>query len=127
VRGTDTTNDQPLFGMPSDRATLYGTVALPSRSFLQDGDLRIETTLVRKQTRMPEGIDLAPAPEGYALLSASIGADVEIGTLPIRWRLSVRNLFNTAYRDILSRYRYFVDEPGRTVVLRLSVPFGRGV
>jgi iron complex outermembrane receptor protein len=127
VRGTDSTNDQPLFGMPSDRATLYGTVALPSRSFVRDGDLRIETTLVRKQTRMPEGIDLASAPEGYALLGASIGADVEIGTLPIRWRLSVQNLFNTAYRDILSRYRYFVDEPGRTVVLRIRVPFGRTV
>jgi iron complex outermembrane receptor protein len=76
---------------------------------------------------MPEGIDLASAPEGYALLGASIGADVEIGALPIRWRLSVQNLFNTAYRDILSRYRYFVDEPGRTVVLRISVPFGRTV
>jgi len=127
VRGTDTTDDRPLFGMPGDRATVYGTLSLPSRSFLQEGDLRLETTLVRKQTRMPDGIDFAPAPEGYALLGASIGADVEIGTLPIRWRLSVQNLFNTAYRDILSRYRYFVDEPGRTVVLRLSVPFGRGV
>ena len=127
VRGTDTTGDRPLFGMPGDRATLYGTLSLPSRSFLQEGDLRLETTLVRKQTRMPEGVDFAPAPEGYALFGASIGADVEIGTLPIRWRLSVQNLFNTAYRDILSRYRYFVDEPGRTVVLRLSVPFGRGV
>ena len=127
VRGTDTTNDQPLFGIPSDRATVYGTLSLPSRSFLQEGDLRLETTLVRKQTRMPDGIDFAPAPEGYALFGASIGADVEIGTLPIRWRLSLQNIFNTAYRDILSRYRYFVDEPGRTVVLRISIPFGRGV
>jgi iron complex outermembrane receptor protein len=76
---------------------------------------------------MPEGIDLAPAPEGYALVGAGIGAAVQIGEFPIRWRLSVQNLFNTAYRDILSRYRYFVDEPGRTVVLRISVPFGRTV
>jgi len=127
VRGTDTTNDQPLFGIPSDRLAVYSTFSLPSRSFLQKSDLRLETTLVRKQTRMPEGIDFASAPEGYAVFGASIGADLPIETLPIRWRISVENLFNTAYRDILSRYRYFVDEPGRTVVLRISVPFGRTI
>jgi len=127
VRGTDTTHDRPLFGMPSDRATLYGTVALPTRRGLRDGDLRLETTLVRTQTRLPENVDFAPAPDGYVLVGASVGAEMRIGALPLRWRLSAQNLFNTAYRDILSRYRYFVDEPGRTVVLRVRVPFGRSV
>ena len=34
------------------------------------------------------------------------------------------NLFNTTYRDYLSRFRYFIDDPGRNVVLRLRVPLG---
>jgi iron complex outermembrane receptor protein len=38
--------------------------------------------------------------------------------------LAVRNLFDRVYRDYLSRYRLFVDEPGRDVVFRLTVPFG---
>ena len=125
VRGTDTTNDRPLFGMPSDRTTLFGTLAFPTRNALRDADLRVETTLVRTQTRMPDGVDFAPAPDGYALVGVSFGAETRLGDVPLRWRLAVDNLFNTAYRDILSRYRYFVDEPGRTVVLRLHVPLGR--
>ena len=38
--------------------------------------------------------------------------------------LEVQNLLNTPYRDYLSRYKLFVDDPGRDVVLRVRVPLG---
>ena len=44
-----------------------------------------------------------------------------------RVTLSVENVLNTAYRDYLSRFRYFSDHPGRNVVVRLRVPFGHMV
>lgn len=122
VRGTDTTNDAPLVDMPSDRMTLFaglrGTLGLVSNA-----ELRLETTLVRRQTRMPD-VDFAPAPDGYALASLHVGGTVPAGGTDVQVRASVDNLFNTTYRDVLSRFRYFVDEPGRTVVLRITVPFG---
>jgi iron complex outermembrane receptor protein len=37
----------------------------------------------------------------------------------------VDNHFDVRYRDYLSRFRFFADEPGRNVSLRVSVPFGR--
>jgi len=37
----------------------------------------------------------------------------------------VHNLFNKRYRDYLSRFRYFTDDPGRNVTISLSVPFGQ--
>jgi len=123
VRGTDTTNDEPLVDMPSDRMTLFaglrGTVGRVS-----DAEIRLETKLVRRQTRMPD-IDFAPAPDGYALASLHMGGTVPAGGTEVQVRASVENLFNTTYRDVLSRFRYFVDEPGRTVVLRITVPFGK--
>jgi iron complex outermembrane receptor protein len=62
---------------------------------------------------------------GYALHHLDLGAgrlrvagqDVEVG-------LSIQNVFDTTYRDYLSRYRLFVDDPGRTVVVRLRTGFG---
>jgi iron complex outermembrane receptor protein len=52
------------------------------------------------------------------------GATLHMGTTPVQLNLSVQNLLDTAYRDYLSRFRYFIDEPGRSVVLRLQVPIG---
>ena len=41
-----------------------------------------------------------------------------------RLSLGVDNLLDVRYRDILSRFRYFIDEPGRNVTFRVTVPFG---
>jgi iron complex outermembrane receptor protein len=38
--------------------------------------------------------------------------------------VSVTNALDTRYRDYLSRYRLFVDDPGRDVVVRVRMPIG---
>jgi iron complex outermembrane receptor protein len=124
VRGTNTEADIPLIGMPSDRLTLHSTICLFEGRRLTTSTLRPELTLVRKQTHVPEGVDYAPPPDGYALVGLHYNADLQVGSTPLQLGVSIHNLFNTRYRDYLSRWRYFIDEPGRTVVLRLSVPFG---
>jgi hypothetical protein len=35
----------------------------------------------------------------------------------------VNNALNTRYRDYLSRYRLFVNDAGRDVVFRVTMPF----
>jgi iron complex outermembrane receptor protein len=37
--------------------------------------------------------------------------------------VSVNNALDTRYRDYLSRYRLFVNDAGRDVVMRLTMPF----
>jgi len=65
--------------------------------------------------------------DGYALLNLEIGADrILIGSIPLEVSVAVSNLLDTSYRDYLSRYKLFVDDPGRDVVLRVRVPFGAG-
>jgi iron complex outermembrane receptor protein len=124
VRGTNTEADIPLIEMPSDRLTLHSTISLFEGRHLRTSALRPELTLVRKQTHVPDGVDYAPPPEGYVLLGLRYDVDLHVGGTPLQVGLAIHNLLNTRYRDYLSRWRYFIDEPGRTVVLRLRVPFG---
>ena len=53
-----------------------------------------------------------------------MGGTLDWGAAPVRLHLGIDNLFDVRYRDALSRFRYFVDEPGRNVTLRVSVPLG---
>jgi hypothetical protein len=87
--------------------------------------LEAEVQHVTRQDRLqPGAYEPAPPPEAYTLTDLRIGTEVTAGGLPLRLALGVQNLFDVRYRDYLSRFRYFIDEPGRTVVLRLSIPFG---
>ncbi len=133
VRGTDTAEDEPLLAMPADRLGLTAGYLFPDFGPLHASELKLGTTLVREQDRFPTRLNaegdvvpedyLAP-PDGYALLRVSLGGELHLGRMPIRFSLAVENLLDTRYRDYLSRYRYFAHDPGRNVVLRLQVPFG---
>jgi outer membrane receptor protein involved in Fe transport len=35
----------------------------------------------------------------------------------------VRNLFDATYRTFLSRYKFYADDPGRNVVVRMGFDF----
>jgi iron complex outermembrane receptor protein len=122
--------------MPSDRARLGLTRALPSVGLFSEPSVTVEATIVREQDRFPTFVDTdgteraigyAPPPPGYTLWSARVQTDVAWGRgRPARLSLGVDNLLDTAYRDALSRYRLFAHDVGRNVTLRLDVPLGRG-
>jgi len=125
VRGDNLDADEPLISMPADRLRLNGHLDLPSAAGLLDAPyLESSATLVRRQDRYPEGVDYADPPAGYALVDISAGARLTLFAQPIDLSLSVQNLFDTSYRDYLSRFRYFSDDPGRNIVLRITMPFG---
>ncbi len=99
---------------------------------------KIEVIQVSRQHRAPEVIedienipseqiepfDFAAAPAGYALLNLSFGSTVPFKKSAFTWSFEVENIFNTAYRDYMNRYRYFADDMGRNFTLRLSYSFG---
>ncbi len=67
---------------------------------------------------------LTLAPPGYVVWELNAGATFYIGTQPLKLVISAQNLFNTRYRDYLSRFRLYADDVGRNVIVRLQLPFG---
>ena len=123
VRGTSTIDGTPLYDMPADRLTLTwrttGTHARTGPWYVDVG-----TLLVRRQDRVPEGIIYALPTAGYALAQLETGARAfRLGGRPVTVSVSVHNALNARYRDYLSRYRLFVNDVGRDVALRWTMPF----
>jgi iron complex outermembrane receptor protein len=124
LRGSFADSGEPLYDMPADRLTASARFTRGDR----DGTeyhLELGTVLVRRQDYLPDSTVYALPTAGYALANVEAG----VSGLPllgsvIDLTLAVRNLLDTRYRDYLSRYRLFVDDPGRDAVLRLRVPFG---
>lgn len=70
-------------------------------------------------TNAASGFDFLPAPDAYFLLNAYAG--IEKGRFS--YRLRVRNILNTSYRDFTNRLRYFADEAGRNFALTIKYRF----
>jgi iron complex outermembrane receptor protein len=125
VRGTNQANGDPLFDLPADRLTLSARYTGDARRTLHQWHVEVGALLVRQQDQVPPNTIYSLPTDGYALLNLEAGAtEVHLGGLAFDAVLSVRNALNTRYRDYLSRYRLFVDDPGRDVVLRITLPFG---
>jgi len=78
---------------------------------------------VEKQTRVPANSDYAVPPPAYMLVNFNAGFFVPVGKQRLNFSISANNVFNTAYRDYMDRFRYFTDEPGRNVMLRARFTF----
>jgi iron complex outermembrane receptor protein len=87
--------------------------------------VEVGVTLVRRQDRFQPGVDYVDPPPGYGLVELNARWEMVIGGHLCQTSFSVSNMFNKSYRDYLSRYRYFVDDPGRDITVRIQIPFGQ--
>lgn len=72
----------------------------------------------------PSIFDFVAPPEGYVNFNLSGGFDVEFqNENNLNVFISIDNLFNNSYRDYLNRFRYYADDLGRNVSLKLSYSF----
>jgi len=129
--------DDWLVLMPADRFR-FGLSYLPkAKNDSQTPFAKLSMEHVLEQTRVPVGQDFAPPPGAFTLFNFEAGTSFAIGgngqhndtARPVGpgqtlfLILSVQNIFNTAYRDYLNRLRYFSDEAGRNVSVRLKYSF----
>lgn len=130
VRGTDKDSDTPLINIPS--ANLSNSL-IYSRPDWKGLRVSLESQYVFEQTRVPPNIfvfspeqqgevelDINSAPDAYHLLAFDSEMHFSL-TNPKDFTVGFRitNLLNTEYRDYLNRLRYFVDDLGRNISLRL--------
>jgi iron complex outermembrane receptor protein len=116
--------DDWLILMPSDRISNELSYTFESGKKITQPYIGVELANVFRQTRVPGDEhgkqDYKPAPDAYNLINVNSAATISFGKKTITLGLSVRNLLNTAYREYLNSFRYYSDETGRNIQLRLK-------
>lgn len=123
LQGDDVSNDQPLIFMPPNNLSATATYILKDGLKFKNTQFSINGRYVFRQDHLNDDQDLLPAPEGYFLLGASVGTSLH--TEKLEWQFSLRgqNLLNSVYRDYLNRQRYFADDLGWNLSLRVGCVF----
>lgn len=112
-----------LINMPPFRFDNELTYNFNDTRTLKNMYLSAGALVVTQQTMAPSNADYAPPPNAYGLVSINAGVDFIIKKVQtISVGLSIANLLDTPYRDYLNRFRYFSNEMGRNVVLKIKIP-----
>lgn len=123
VRGQNLEENKPLALMPADRWMNTLEFILPTRRINRSKELSFSGYQVWQQKRYPENEDFAPAPAGYFLMDVQFATDWQWGVYALKIQIGIQNIFNTAYRDYLNRLRYYADDTGRNLELRIKFIF----
>jgi iron complex outermembrane receptor protein len=114
VRAWDTRYEQFMVGIPADRFDYIARYAISGKHYVSGG-----ITQVSRQTRVEKESDYAAPPAGYFLVNLNWG--ISYKKLDISLRIS--NALNAEYRDYLNRFRYYADDQGRNISLKINYSF----
>lgn len=123
VRAFNRSANEYLVLIPADRFEGEILYKFGNWKKLRDTYASLSAAHVAKQWRVASGSDFAPPPAAYTLLTFEAGSSIAVKRQEISVGLSITNLLDTKYRDYLDRFRYYADATGRSINLRLKVPF----
>jgi iron complex outermembrane recepter protein len=122
VRASNLIGDSYLPFIPADRIENGLTFKLsPSREKF-NSKILLSNLSVAQQSREPD-FDFAPAPPSYSVWNLGIQNSFKTNGNTVNIGLHINNLFDTAYKDYMNRFRYFTHEIGRNVFLKLNYEF----
>ncbi len=121
VRGYNLSISDYLIQMPSDNLQNKIHYCLPDFSAFKDSKISLSHSYTAKQIRIPSNTDFAPPPPAYNIFNLMYSTTISTFT-PIVVSVGVNNLFDVSYRDYLNRFRYYADELGRNLSLRVKIP-----
>ncbi len=122
VRANNISEDTYLIFMPPDQVENELKISKEYLGKVKNFYAGISAIYQAEQTRVP-GIDFSPPPDANFLLNLNAGIDFNIGSNHAGLNLTLNNALNTTYRSYLNRLRYYADEMGRNLILRLLVKF----
>lgn len=116
LKADDQKLNEPLIYMPANR--LEHSV---NYEFSNGLSSEVKMQQVFRQKRTPNSIeDFAPTPDAYNLFNLSVNYDAQILNNKLTLTASVDNVLNKQYKDYLNRFRYYADELGRNISLRMN-------
>ncbi|MFY7898728.1 MAG: TonB-dependent receptor domain-containing protein, partial [Chitinophagaceae bacterium] len=137
VRAKNRVTKEWMIQMPADRFENAVQYNFGNAKFVNDSYCKIGVTHVLQQTRVPltgnipvtkNGIttmesDYLQPPPAYFLVGLEAGTTYQFNKhLPIQITVTVANLFNTVYREYLNAFRYYADEMGTNIGLKIKMP-----
>jgi iron complex outermembrane recepter protein len=135
LRAWNKNNNDWLIQMPADRFEAQLTYNFTNFKRLNETYVSISSVYVLQQKRVPvtgnievpgspsKQSDYLAPPPAYFLLNVEAGTKLKMKHNNWNLILAVTNLTNLAYRDYMNAFRYFSDEMGRNISLRLKIPF----
>jgi iron complex outermembrane receptor protein len=135
LRARDLTRDQWIIQMPSDRYETRLEYHFRNAGKLNETYIGAGFLYVLRQIRVPldgnieipgtsvKQSDYLMPPPSYWLTSIEAGTKLKVGHDNWSIVFTATNLFNRSYRDYMNAFRYFSDEIGRNLALRLRIPF----
>jgi iron complex outermembrane recepter protein len=121
VRAKDADDGSYLVFVPADRYRGTVTVRVPDGGGFRRTFATVSGSYVARQRRYDPIADFIAPPPAYFLLGAELGTETRIADQQVRLALQGSNLTNARFRDYTSLMRYFADEPGWQVLLRISM------
>ena len=145
IRAMDVKVDAPLLGIPPGQFELGFEKRFRSGKLLEPF-VGLNATFVAEQKNAPRVVtiseiidavdvddlfdedqsmfDILPPPPAYLLFKLNAGFSLPFSNnRQMDFFLTIDNLFNTRYRNYLNRFRYFADELGTNVSLRINYSF----
>jgi iron complex outermembrane receptor protein len=122
VRAFNLSDRSYMIGVPADRIR-NGLVFSFEDQKLRELKFTISTDYVFKQTRFVEGVDYVDPPVDYLLLNMAVNYEFKMKENTVQLAMTIDNLLNKTYRDYMNRFRYFTDERGRNLGLKIYYKF----
>lgn len=125
LRVYDTKNDAYLVMIPPNRWENQFKYEVEKWGKLRKVFALIGNVWVAEQKRVPPNSDYLAPPGAYSLWNVQLGMSVPLAKKQsVEVSLAGQNLLDTVYRDYMNRFRYYADEMGRNISLRLRWRFG---
>jgi iron complex outermembrane recepter protein len=127
LRARNTDFNDWLIRMPADRFQNELTFNFADIKKFSNAYISAAHSYTLEQTRVPDEKngrqDYKAAPGAFGLVNIDAGTTILVGKKEITCSVAVKNLLNKTYRDYLNNLRYFTDETGRNIQVRVKIPF----
>jgi iron complex outermembrane recepter protein len=126
---------QFIIQMPANKTDVTATYYVRNTNKINNSYISLQGMHVFEQTRVPttgnieipnstqKQADYIAPPPAYTLCNIVLGTQYKIQQQQWHIIFSIQNVFNKQYREYMNAFRYFSDEMGRNISLRLKIPF----
>jgi iron complex outermembrane receptor protein len=137
VRARNRDTKEWMIQMPADRYELAFQYSLGDLSKWRETYFKISTQYVAQQTRVPAtgnipvqqpgggtimSSDYLPPPPAYTLVGLEMGTVLQTRRQRYQITVTANNLLNKVYREYMNAFRYFADEMGTNIGVKLKIP-----